>query len=250
VSKAVMAAVGLIGTAAWATPRPLPFTYGTDSLAPGNIEIEQFVDMTPVRIDEGFAPDVTLVTEVEVGLTDKLELGLYYQALAGPDDGVVVFDGIKQRLRYRLADLGEWPVDVAFYGEVAEMHDELELEAKVLLQRRFGKARVMVNLWGEREFAYVGGGTWWLNPTAGFVYEIRPWLIIGLEGWMRGAVGVDHPGFNDQFHGFVGPTVMISVGRLWFSVAPYVRVDGFDRGAQKGDEVGRVWVRSVLGLEL
>jgi hypothetical protein len=43
---------------------------------------------------------------------------------------------------------------------------------------------------------------------------------------------------------------MISVGRLWFSVAPYVRLDGLDRGAQRGDEVGRVWVRSVLGLEL
>lgn len=249
-SKCVAVGAVLVSAIAFATPRPLPFTYGTDSLATGNVEVEQFVDMTPVRIEEGFAPNVTLITEVEVGITDKLELGLYYQALAGPDDGMVVFDGIKQRLRYRLAEPGEWPIDVALYGEVAEMHDELELEAKILLQKRFGAARVMVNLWGEREFAYTGGGAWVLNPTAGFVYEIRPWLIIGLEGWMRGEVGGDAPGFNESFHAFVGPTVMVSVGKLWWSVAPYVRLDGLDRGAQRGDEFGRVWIRSVVGLEI
>jgi hypothetical protein len=163
---------------------------------------------------------------------------------------VVVFDGIKQRLRYRLADPGDWPVDVALYFEVAEMHDELELEAKVLLQRRFGPARVMLNLWGEREFAYTSGGAWVLNPTAGVVYELRPGLTIGLEGWLRGKVGTDAPGFNEQFHAFVGPALMVSIGKLWWSVAPYVRLDGLDRGAQRGDEFGRVWIRSVVGIEL
>jgi hypothetical protein len=253
-SRLGLAAGLLVSAVAFATPRPLPFTYGTDSLATGNIELEQFVDMTPVRPEagDGFSPWVQLITEVEVGITDKLELGLYYQALAEPGDGLVAFDGIKQRLRYRLADLGEWPIDVAFYAEVAEMHDELELEGKVLLQRRFGRARVMVNLWAEREFHYSGGGAWVLNPTAGAVYEVRPWFQVGIEAWVHGELGVtgETPGFNEDFHGFVGPTFMVAVGNLWWSVAPYVRLDGFGRGAQRGDEYGRVWIRSVVGLSL
>ena len=28
--------------------------------------------------------------------------------------------GVKQRLRYRFADAGRWPIDVAVYGEVVE----------------------------------------------------------------------------------------------------------------------------------
>jgi hypothetical protein len=39
--------------------------------------------------------------------------------------------GIKQRLRYRFADAGRWPIDVALYGEVTENDREIELEAKV-----------------------------------------------------------------------------------------------------------------------
>ncbi len=242
----------LAGLPALATPRPLPFTYNVESLPSGGVEVEQFVDLTPVRVAEGgFSPWTQLITELEVGITDKLELGLYYQALAAPGDGMVVFDGIKQRLRYRLADPGEWPIDVALYGELSEMHDEIELEAKVILQRRFGRAQVMVNLWAERELWYTGGGAWVLNPTAGLVFEIRPWLHVGLEGWLRGELGVTgETGFNESFHGFVGPTVMVSVGKLWWTVAPYVRLDGLDRGAQVGDEFGRVWVRSVVGVDL
>ncbi len=245
-------AAALAAAPALATPRPLPFTYNVESLPTGGVEVEQFVDLTPVRVAEGFAPWTQLVTELEVGVTDRLELGLYYQALAGPEDGVTVFDGIKQRLRYRLAEPGEWPIDVALYGEVAEMHDELELEAKVLLQRRLGSLRVMVNLWAEREQLWAGGGAWVLNPTAGLVYEVRPWLQVGLEGWVRGEVGVtgETPGFNQDFHAFVGPTVMMNLGKLWWTVAPYVRLDGLDRGAQRGDEFGRVWIRSVVGVDL
>jgi hypothetical protein len=244
--------VVLVSAAAQATPHPLPFTYPTDSLPKGAIEVEQFVDLTPVRIDDGskplFGPMTQFTTEVEVGLTDKLELGLYFAFF----DDLTAFrwDAIKQRIRYRPMDPGEWPIDVAFYLELAEEFDAFEVEAKILLQRRFGPLVIDVNLWAEREFFWAGGGVWVLNPTAGVTYAVRPWFNIGLEYWGHGELGGENPGFNEDFHSFLGPAFMVQAGNFWWSVAPYIRLDGFDRGAQPGDEFGRVWIRSVLGLNI
>jgi hypothetical protein len=241
-----------LAVAAQANPRPLPFTYPTDSLARGAIEIEQFVDLTPVRIDDGskpsFAPLTQFTTEVEVGLTDRLELGLYFAFF--DDFTAFHWDAIKQRIRYRFDDPGEWPIDVAIYVELAEEFDAFEIEAKLLLQRRIGPVTIDVNLWAEREFFWAGGGAWILNPTAGVTWQVRPFLNIGLEYWGHAELGIENSGFNEAFHHFVGPAFMVQAGNFWWSVGPYLRLDGFDRGAKVGDEFGRVWIRSVLGLNI
>lgn len=254
--RSALAAALLISAPTLANPRALPFTYPTDSLAKGAIEVEQFVDLTPVRIEAEvptFEPRAKLVTELEVGITDRLEGAIYFVFAQDPGpEGGFGFDGIKERLRYRLADPGEWPVDVALYLELQEAPDAFEVEFKVLLQRRLGPVTVMVNLWAEREFFWAGGGAWVLNPTAGVTWQVRPWLNIGLEYWVHGELGGEgeEAGFDEAFHHFVGPALMVQVGRAWLSVAPYLRLDGFDRGAQVGDGYGRVWIRTVVGVNL
>ena len=244
-----LAAVLLLSTLpALANPRALPFTYPYESLSKGDLEIEQFVDLTPVQsIDadavKHWTANFQLITEVEYGLTDKLELGLYFQFVSEPGEAPLIFDGIKQRLRYRLAEQGDWPVDVSLYAEVAEMHDEVEVELKVNLQRRFGRAKVMVNLWGEREFHYDGTGAWILNPTAGVTFEVRPWFHLGVEYWMRAEVDADT-------HHFVGPAFSVQFKKLWWTVAPYLRLDGLGTAIPFNDPFGRFWIRSVIGLNL
>lgn len=115
---------------AYANPRALPFTYTTDTLAPGAAEIEQTVDAVPLRatsINTGAETSylaTSFQTELEIGLCRNLELALYFtfapaqQSLTNtarlPES-----NGIKQRLRYILADPGEWPIDVGFYGELS-----------------------------------------------------------------------------------------------------------------------------------
>src|SRR4051812_26616158 len=141
-----------------ANPRPLPFSYPYETLPAESAELEQYVDLTPVRIAD--PEDTTgngriwdqqyrLQTEFEYGITDRLELGLYL-VLANDAGGPLAFDGLKQRLRYRIADEGELPVDIGLYGEIAEFHDELEFEEKLILSKRFGKLRIMSNLWFEQ----------------------------------------------------------------------------------------------------
>ena len=91
-------------------------------------------------------------TEFEYGISDRLELGLYVTIAPATDAQAALVPpltegtGIKERLRLRLAEEGQWPVDVGLYGELVENERELELEAKVILQRRIGDLRIVADL--------------------------------------------------------------------------------------------------------
>jgi hypothetical protein len=248
-------------TVVLADPHPLPFSYPYATLPRGLSEVEQYIDLTPLRsLDaDGTTPTTlgsVLITELEYGLTDKLEVGFYMQFFTDPaGDGAgapLKFDGVKQRLRYRLADAGVWPVNVALYGEIAEFSDEIELEAKILLEKRIGRWQLLANLWGERAYTFVGPNEWGVNPTGGASYEIVPAFHLGIEYWMHGRLGVDQAlkDFNTNFHHYVGPAFLLQSARIWFAVAPYVRLDAWNRAGQAGDEFGRFWIRAIVGIPL
>jgi hypothetical protein len=195
-------AIGLftvcVAHTAGANPRPLPFTYIYETLPRGDAEVELYSDLAPTRVTEsslGNGGNVWYLNqqfqvEIEYGLTDRLELGLYLTL--APQDPIVANQpampegtGVKQRLRYRFADAGQWPVDLAVYGELTENQSEIELEGKVILQRRVGPLRIAANAWAEREYYYAGRREWVLNPTAGVVFE--KWITAqpGIEYWMH-----------------------------------------------------------------
>ena len=107
---AVAAAAVVLAAAnppARANPRPLPYTYIYETLPAGEAEVELYADLTPLRvIDANGAPAWILAsqfqTEIEYGLTDRLELGLYLTL--APMDPSVMFapsmpEGIRTRLR-------------------------------------------------------------------------------------------------------------------------------------------------------
>jgi hypothetical protein len=254
----------LMASPALANPRPLPFTYPYETLPAQALEVEQVVDLTPVRaLDTGgtehWVPRSTLITELEYGITSRLELGFYFQLVDEPALGTEAplrFDGLKQRLRYRLGEPGAWPVDVALYGEVAELRNEIELEGKIILQRRLGPVRVMTNLWLERELYHSGRREWVLHPTLGAAYEFAPWINAGLEGWLvreiaDGAAGGDP---IDQYNAgplaFAGPTLFLQGNRGWLALGAYARLTDAGRAARIGDRYGRFWVRALVGIDL
>jgi hypothetical protein len=266
VAGAVPLAALLTASAARANPMPLPFTYVYSTLPKGEAEVEQYADLTPVK---AFAPngDVTAYlatqfqTEFEYGITDHLELGLYlafqpvpagYQQTATLTEGT----GSKQRLRYRFAEEGELPIDLAVYGEIVEFDTEVEFEGKILLQKRFGDLILAANLWGEVEKEYAtpsGQVDWVANPTLGATYQITPMFHLGVEGWMRGEWPSSPPAsrpFALGPHEFVGPTFMLDFGRIWWSTGAYVRLDDLSREMQPLDNYGPVWVRTIVGFGL
>jgi len=258
-----------------ATPRPLPFTYTTETLGQGELEVEQFADLTPVKgLDSNNNPTWYLgtqfQTEFEYGITDRLELGLYVVYVPTPATFLEVPEmtevtGVKERLRYVFADPGAWPLDVGVYGEIVEGQTEVELEAKVLLQRRVGKLRIDTNLWAEYELNLgspqagvllgVHEKDIVLNPTLGATYEITPAVHLGAEGWMR--VEFQDPAVSPRPPlalgpaVYAGPAVLFNFGKLWWSTGIYARVSQVDHVMLAGTEsYGPVWMRTIIGLSL
>ncbi len=247
-----------------ATPRPLPFTYTTETLGAGELEVEQFADVTPVKAFDGSRNAIWYLgtqfqTEFEYGITDRLELGLYVVYVPSPAEYTSVapmteVTGAKQRLRYVFADPGEWPIDVGVYGELVEGDTEVEFEGKILLQRRIGKLRIDTNLWAEYELL-VGSSQRdvVLNPTLGATYEITPAVHLGAEGWMRAEFSDRAPSplpFALRPAVYVGPAMLFNFGKLWWSTGLYARVTEVDYTMQAGDPYGPIWMRTIVGLNL
>jgi len=269
-ARALVASAMVLAACAWesaarANPRALPFTYPYATLPEGEAEIEQYVDLTPLTALSAASGARTwylapqFQTEFEYGITDRLELGLYVTFAPSHADTLTSTavltegDGVKQRLRLRLADEGQWPVDLALYGEVVENDREIEVEAKVILGKRLGKLELMANLAAEREYYFVNRRDWVLAPTAGLTYEVTPTFHPGIEGWMRAEFTDPEPAvkpFNLDPHYYVGPTMLFVFGRIWWSTGVYVRLDDFARSLQPGDAYGNVWARTIIGVSL
>jgi hypothetical protein len=259
----VLAGALLLPALARANPRPLPMSYTAETLPEGKLELEPAVDFTPVRVRDVLGEEVwygasTLQLELEYGLTDSLELGLYITTTmdaSGFTDipRLPASNGLKQRLRWRLTEPGA-AFGAALYGEVSENEREIELEAKLILQANLGHGlRAVTNLWAEREYYYSGEAEWVVNPTLGLTYQATPGIHPGVEAWMRAEYPDDAPptrGFVLGPHVYVGPAIMIDWGKLWFNTGVYVRATDFDRKQGEGEGFGHLWVRFMVGISL
>lgn len=258
-------AVAALAANAGATPRPLPFTYPAETLPKGQLEIEQYTDLVPMRVareDAGGTKAVTTVrsalqTELEYGITDRLELGFYFAfSQGGSTSPHLQFEGIKQRLRYELSEKPYWPLGVGIYGEVAEFHDEIELEEKIILSRRFGPVGIGTNLWVEQEYKFQEKDwVFFYNPTFGGYFELSPAFMLGAEYWFRGRfdqaesdpTGTAPPQGTRHY---AGPTAMLEAGKVFLSLGSYLRLDHLSKLVPVGDPAGRVWVRLLIGVTL
>jgi len=263
-TAALVAATAATGRA---NPRALPFTYTTDTLATGRVEIEQYVDLVALRAispstssRQWYLPSA-FQTEIEIGLADRLELGLYFTFVPDPGEqlaGKALFpgtgNGLKQRVRYILADPGVWPIDVGVYGELVENEREIELEAKLLVQKRFDRLRIAANLSGEYELYFSEQRELVLDPSLGATYEITPRLHVGLDAWLRGEYPRNPPPPRRTFglgpQAYLGPAVMVNFGKLWWALGIYARITDPSHDLQPGEPYGPIYVRSMIGYDL
>jgi hypothetical protein len=260
----------------WATPRPLPFTYPAQTVPQGTLEVEQYLDLVPVRVAREDADGTRAVTslrsvlqtELEYGFTDRLE-GAFYFAFrqnANAASPVLTFQGVKQRLRYELSERGVWPIDVGLYGEIAEFHNELEFEEKILLSRRFGAFSAACNLWVEQEYYFqISEWRFIYNPTLGATYDLSPNFVVGLEYWVRGRFDGDdgdsaslapaaaiaaESDVPSGAHHYLGPTFMAQSADYFFTLGAYARLDHLGDDAVVGDQYGKLWFRVLIGVHL
>jgi len=263
----VSSALLLTAVSASATPRPLPFTYPYETLPAGALELEQYVDMVPMRVvreNESGSDAVTSVrynleTEAEYALTDHIEAAWYFvfRQGASADTPALRFMGVKQRLRFRFGETGDLPIDLGLYLEVAEFHNEFEFEEKLILARRFGPLSLNANLWVEQEYYFQDEEWRYLyNPTFGAAYQVLPSFFVGAEYWVRGRFGEDETDTASDGesssgpHHYAGPTLMVQSEAGFASLGSYLRWDDVGQDAQPDDPWGKVWVRVLFGVDL
>src|SRR6266545_4508107 len=142
-----------------ANERHFTYTYESAVLPPGAKELEVWTtprigkDSYYVRFDER--------VEFEVGVTDRVMSAFYLNisnttAQVGPDarETETEFEGVSSEWKFKLGDPVADALGIGLYGEVTASTDELELEGKLLLDKRIGPLLVAGNLVLEQEWKF------------------------------------------------------------------------------------------------
>lgn len=246
-----------------AYPRPLPFTFLADTLAPGDVELQQWTDLTPLRelVGAGREPYLASALQVQlsIGVRDRVQLDLAatFAPGAGGPAGARFEDtgaGLRQRVTVLLAEPREWPIDVALVGELTENERAFELEVRLVAQLAFDRLRLAVNVGAEHAWYYAGGRDLVATPSVGATFEVSARLELGVEGWLRRRGPYDpSPAARTYALGpqvYAGPTALVRFGKAWWAIGAYHRLTDLDHELAPGDPYGGIWVRSMIGVGL
>ena len=225
---AVLAALVATTTAA-ASERRFAFTYESLVLNPGHIEVEQWNTFRGGREELYLRFDERI--EFEIGVLENLQMAWYLNATAvtaaagGALTKELEFGGVSNEWKWKLLDPVADPVGLALYGEWTAAPSEAELEAKVIVDKRFGDLIVALNVVGEAEWELEGPDEVKqeivVELDAGLAYLLTPQLGLGLE--LRNhnefvAAGFEHSAL------FAGPTLSYAAEGWWttLSVMPQI----------------------------
>jgi hypothetical protein len=261
---AAAACAASIGVAE-ADPRVLPFTYGIDTVPPGDIELMLNADLVPLRAIADTGQEQSYLAsayqlEAGIGLLDRLDLAFaaslvpqssHYANQARFEDAG---NGLRQRARYLLADPGAWPVDVGVVAELTQNERAFEAELRVVAAYGFDRVGFVANAGIQHDWRYDGQRAFVLSPSLGAAYEITPRVLVGIEGWLRAtyprAPAPPVRTFSLGPQVYAGPTIALTFGKLWWSAGGYARVTDHAHDLEPTEPFGRVWVRTAIGLDL
>ena len=204
----------------------------------GNLEFELWNDVLAPKAGGFDRAAVEHRIELEYGITDHWDLAVYHVFRQGGGEAFH-FDSWRAETRYRLAEKGEWPVDLMLYFELerpADFTAPFETEEKIILERDFGRFGLVANLVAEQSFLHAGDHHQW-EIDLGARYEVAPALRVALEGWTIQGTGARPRGW------FVGPSVSVATSKFWIQLGAGV-------GLGLGDTDSSAEVRSVLGFNL
>ena len=245
-SAALLALCALCApSAARADQRSFVRSYEFQTQPKGNLELEIWNDVEPPK---GAFSDAVIThrLELEYGVTDRWDAALYHVFAqggpAGADDRGFHFDGWRLESRYRLAERGEWPIDVMLYLEAerpANFDNPWEAEGKLILQRDFGRLALVANFVAETKLARGprGGHNW--EVDLGVRYELAPWIRVAGEVWgiqqVEGGTGDTTTAY------YAGPSVMLAAKKFWIQLGA---------GVGLTDTASAMQLRSVIGFNL
>jgi len=227
--------------------RKFAFVYEVTTAAPGTVEYEQWITWKASKKTDSDFDRIEFRHELEFGLTEKLQLGLYLADWRYQDGGSVRNNRAQYRdtaveLIYNLTNPVTDPLGLALYGEVKFGDELFELEGKILIQKDLGPWTLAYNVtieaeWEGQDYEQDKGE---FVQTAGVSYQFSPRLLAGAE--LLHEVEFDdweHTGRNVVY---IGPNVSYRSKNWFVTVAPLFQVSNVDSEAD-------FLTRMLIGIE-
>ncbi len=194
--------------------RRFVYSYETSTYVPGSIELENWVTW---KTDDGF-DRFDFRHEIEIGITEKFQLGLYLVDWR-LQDGEESFHDTAVEGIYNVLNPYEDPFGLSLYGEVKFADEFLELEGKILLQKHFGPLSVVYNFileteWEEAGLSEVKGE---IGNTFGVSYMLNQKFGIGGEFLHEVEIADWEDAGKSAF--YVGPNASFRSGPAWVTAA-------------------------------
>lgn len=199
--------------------RRFTYVYEATTALKGEVEIENWTTWKTQRYEGGRGNEFDFRHEVEFGITDRFQLGLYVadwkvlDNIAGGEDGAqAVYEDTGLELIYNLTNPVTDIVGSAIYGEVKLGDQKFELEGKIILQKNFGHFVVAYNAtleaeWEGERFGYFNERKGEFQQSFGVSYQFTPNFLLGGEllheiafpEWAEVEDGVFYLGPNASF---------------------------------------------------
>ncbi len=276
--RKVAAAVALILTTfaarADAGERQFGYTYEPRALAPGNVELEQWITPRLGKAGGVFAR-TDLRTELEVGVVEDLQTAIYLNlknvraAFARParlgsapflEQGGeqrfehLEFEGISNEWLYKVSDPVADPVGFALYIEWGTNGQEFELEEKLIVAKTAGPFTLAANLFVEHEWRAKSDespheGTF--GATLGAAFKV-PDTGLGLGLEYRTLHVLDRHRDYDHSAMSLGPVVHYASKRWWATLTflPQLASQTPSYRSWDYDAFEVAEVRLIIGVEL
>jgi len=208
----------------------------------GEFEVEFHNDFNMPKADNDDTYNSRHQIELEYGVTDHLQLALY-ESYTWNRSQDWERDMYKIEAKLRLAEAGQWPLDVALYTEYKNPNGSRNtrsdaFENKVILSKDFGPWNATYNFIFEKDIDT--HSDWEFEQTAGVSYGFTPRTRAGLE--IKQGLGTSDSFEFDDSQGFQ------IVPGIYHSFTPHVRLligPAFGLARSSND----VQIKSILEIE-
>ena len=209
--------------------RSFAWAYEAHVMPRGGREYEQWITW---KTDKGSDPTfdrLDLRHEIEFGLTDRLQAGIYFADWRYQDGALVVDDGAEfhdtaVEFIYQLADPTLDPIGSALYGEVKVGPEFFELEGKLILQKNFPGWKAVWNgtIEAEWEGDGLGEDKGAFEQVLGLSWQLAPDLSVGVE--LMHEIEFDDWSETADDVVYLGPNVTVRTNDWWCIIAPLLQV--------------------------
>lgn len=209
------------------------WTYEYKTMHRREVELEQYTTFSTFDLDNrNVTTSTSLEIELEVGMTDRFDVGLYHVFSQAPKGGMA-YDGFKVRFRYRFGEKGLYFLDPLLYLEYKGFPtlSKHGLEGKIILAKEVGNYTLVLNPIVEFEVKENEPEMEW-EYASGLSYRFSKIVNVGFE--MKGSSG-NH---------YIGPVIAHGDAECWLSLGFLRRVTG--RSGEAGDRE----IRLIIGIGL